>query len=480
MGIEGLWKIVEPARRPRRLMELMVTEGWAPGANADGFLRVSIDISIWISQADSVFGIQGRHYQAGENPELNNFFQRLVRLRGLPGVFVFVFEGADRPLEKHSSRASRTPHALAASMREMIEVFGYYSVQAPGEAEAELAKLSAHGRLDAIITDDSDALVFGAKHIICSSSLEKNSDKVYVYNASCIETHPEVQLSRNGLILFAILRGGDYSVGLPQCGERISYGIACSKDLADALVDLANPIYSPEVAEHRRCQWRDSLVHHLRTDPEGRLGRSHEAVIASLGDHPSFPSLNILGLYLDPVTSAASEPAFTAEWSARTADIPTIIRLCERSFSWGTLEQLGECFLGAKNLWPALVRSALLLPPNVGAVLHGEIVAVDTPTATGPHKYGKIIRIISHGHNAQFGFQGYRVEVDAQEFRDAISRNCLELRKDSTDTTKAAGKQRQKPKKVRAGNEVENRGRPLQSTMEGGPNRCLNLASQKT
>jgi holliday junction resolvase YEN1 len=38
--------------------------------------------------------------------------------------------------------------------------------QAPGEAEAELAKLNAQGHLDAIVTDDSDALVFGAKHII--------------------------------------------------------------------------------------------------------------------------------------------------------------------------------------------------------------------------------------------------------------------------------------------------------------------------
>jgi holliday junction resolvase YEN1 len=89
----------------------------------------NIPVSIWINQADSVFGVPGHHYQAGENPELNNFFQRLVRLRGLPAVFVFVFDGTDRPLEKNRGRASSTPHALAASLREMIDAFGFYTFQ---------------------------------------------------------------------------------------------------------------------------------------------------------------------------------------------------------------------------------------------------------------------------------------------------------------------------------------------------------------
>jgi hypothetical protein len=39
-------------------------------------------------------------------------------------------------------------------------------LQAPGEAEAELAQLNKLGIVDAILTDDSDALVFGAKTVI--------------------------------------------------------------------------------------------------------------------------------------------------------------------------------------------------------------------------------------------------------------------------------------------------------------------------
>jgi Holliday junction resolvase YEN1 len=40
------------------------------------------------------------------------------------------------------------------------------SSQAPGEAEAELASMSRLGIVDAIITEDSDAIVFGATTIL--------------------------------------------------------------------------------------------------------------------------------------------------------------------------------------------------------------------------------------------------------------------------------------------------------------------------
>jgi len=39
-------------------------------------------------------------------------------------------------------------------------------LQAPGEAEAELAELSKSGKIDAVLTDDVDALVFGATKIL--------------------------------------------------------------------------------------------------------------------------------------------------------------------------------------------------------------------------------------------------------------------------------------------------------------------------
>lgn len=42
-------------------------------------------------------------------------------------------------------------------------------MQAPGEAEAELAQMSKLGKIDAVLTDDVDALVFGATKILRKS-----------------------------------------------------------------------------------------------------------------------------------------------------------------------------------------------------------------------------------------------------------------------------------------------------------------------
>lgn len=39
-------------------------------------------------------------------------------------------------------------------------------LQAPGEAEAELARLSDEGFIDAVMTEDVDAFAFGAKVVI--------------------------------------------------------------------------------------------------------------------------------------------------------------------------------------------------------------------------------------------------------------------------------------------------------------------------
>lgn len=48
--------------------------------------------------------------------------------------------------------------------------------QAPGEAEAELAYLSSEGRLDAVQTEDVDALVFGAAVVYMRSVCARRED----------------------------------------------------------------------------------------------------------------------------------------------------------------------------------------------------------------------------------------------------------------------------------------------------------------
>ena len=49
---------------------------------------------------------------------------------------------------------------------EMLDTLGVSWVQAAGEAEFSAARLNAEGKVDAIITDDSDAFCFGAVRVL--------------------------------------------------------------------------------------------------------------------------------------------------------------------------------------------------------------------------------------------------------------------------------------------------------------------------
>ncbi len=113
--------------------------------------------------------------------------------------------------------------------------------QAKGEAEAELARLNRLGIIDAVMTDDVDALIFGARdcykevspllslHLGVydtssrSQSLNLSGNKSYpainregkqshhhvnIYAADAIKK--ETGLTTGGMILFALLAGGDY------------------------------------------------------------------------------------------------------------------------------------------------------------------------------------------------------------------------------------------------------------------------------
>lgn len=53
-----------------------------------------------------------------------------------------------------------------SGMQEIITAFGFEWMRAPGEAEAELGNLWRRGIIDAVVSDDVDALVFGAGYII--------------------------------------------------------------------------------------------------------------------------------------------------------------------------------------------------------------------------------------------------------------------------------------------------------------------------
>ena len=84
----------------------------------------------------------------------------------------------------------------------------------PQEAEAQCAWMNSEGLVDAVITDDSDAFLFGALHVY--RNVFESKKYVEAYAADRIEV--ELGLDRERLAELALLLGSDYTEGVSGVG----------------------------------------------------------------------------------------------------------------------------------------------------------------------------------------------------------------------------------------------------------------------
>ncbi|KAL5498098.1 hypothetical protein ACEPAH_2228 [Sanghuangporus vaninii] len=341
MGVPGLWDILRPAGKQRSLAELAVHDGFERNPGGRRGLRVGIDASIWFFHAT-----YGRE---GENPELRTLFFRCARLMSRPFLPLFVFDGPHRPEQKRKKKISGKDHWMVSGMQEIIEAFGFEWWCAPGEAEAELAYLNRIGIIDAIITDDVDSFLFGAAtiirnpgkmlsgnsaHPVKNSTDRDDGEHTYTYSSSDILKHPEITLSQDGLVLIALLRGGDYDPdGIEGCGTTVAHGLArCG--FGEKLLDAARELPRPSLQAFLDG-WRNEVRSELRSNSRGFLNTKKLKLAKDLPD--TFPDVDVLRLYTHPVTSERKDMRPEFLWD-REPDLMKLAALCERKFEWGVCE----------------------------------------------------------------------------------------------------------------------------------------------
>ncbi|XP_077245682.1 5'-3' exonuclease family protein isoform X2 [Tasmannia lanceolata] len=164
MGVGGgFWDLLKPYAR---------TEDF-------DFLRdkkVAVDLSFWIVQHETA--VKGN----ARNPHLRITFFRTINLFS----------------------------------KELLELLGIPILRARCEAEALCAQLNSEGHVDACITADSDAFLYGAKCVI--KCLRSNSKEPFeCYHMSDIEAG--LGLKRKQLIAISLLVGNDHDLqGVPGIG----------------------------------------------------------------------------------------------------------------------------------------------------------------------------------------------------------------------------------------------------------------------
>ena len=174
-------------------------------------LRIAVDISIWQFQVQSGKG--------GSNPALRTLYYRLLRLLSLAIEPLFIFDGLNKPPFKRNVRTG--PHVASLPnllTKQMLKLFGFPFLTAPGEAEAECALLQREGVVEAVLSEDVDTLMFGCTMSLRNWSSEgtrgnKSPTHVSVYRSRNIK-EGKASLDREGMVLIALMSGGNYH-GLP-------------------------------------------------------------------------------------------------------------------------------------------------------------------------------------------------------------------------------------------------------------------------
>ncbi|KAK1639567.1 hypothetical protein BDP81DRAFT_179647 [Colletotrichum phormii] len=340
MGIKGIYRELGPGKRIS--LAKLATEKLE---NTNRPLRIAIDIAIWQFQTQAARG--------GTNPAIRTLFYRLVRLRNLGIHPIFVFDGPHKPAFKRNKRSGKGDGVAIAMAKRVIRLFGFPVHDAPGEAEAECALLQQQKIVDAVLSEDVDTIMFGCTRTLRNWTAEgtrgsKTPTHISMYEVNDVLS-AETGLDREGMVLVALMSGGDYiPEGVPGCGPKV----ACEA----AKAGFGKSICRLKIEDDAQFdEWRMSLRHELRTNESGFFRVKHKAL--SIPDE--FPDRQVLRYYTHPVVSSATtinRLKAGLDWSG-PIDVQGLRYFAEETLDW--VNKIGAIKL-TRVLSPGLLVHKLL------------------------------------------------------------------------------------------------------------------------
>ncbi|KAF7505910.1 hypothetical protein GJ744_012445 [Endocarpon pusillum] len=287
MGIPGLLK--EIGKGERIALSKLAVEFLERNRRP---IRIAIDTAIW--------QFQNQAGQGGQNPALRTFYYRLLRILALPIHPLFVYDGPRKPLAKRNKVVFRygTTSVHDEMSKKLLQLFRFPYQTAPGEAEAECALLQREGIVDAVMSQDVDAVMWGSTMTLRDWSQEgtrgnKTATHVNVLRAET--TKVNAGLDPDGMILVALLSGGDYA---PEGISGFGAGLACEIAKAHFGSDLLEVMAKGD--REGLLEWKERLQYELETNESGYFKTRHKSVKIP-GD---FPDETLLRYYTHPEVSS--------------------------------------------------------------------------------------------------------------------------------------------------------------------------------
>lgn len=171
-------------------------------------------------------------------------------------------------IEKKARSCMRVTRCDIQRSRQLLECMGFACYQAEGEAERDLAVLQCNGLIDEIVTEDSDALVVGARSIL----------RYFWDHYSTMGRIPErvktedilngLGLTAEEMRLVGCMAGCDFAPKLPGVGfaKALKAVKKCGACTYEALLALKLPAFAEDVSILERLDKAMTLL-----SPTGEL-----------------------------------------------------------------------------------------------------------------------------------------------------------------------------------------------------------------
>ncbi|KAH6774456.1 5'-3' exonuclease family protein [Perilla frutescens var. frutescens] len=237
-----------------------------------------------------------------------------------------------RRLERNAESVSND---MFAECQELLQMFGLPYIIAPMEAEAQCAFMELSNLVDGVVTDDSDAFLFGAQCVY------KNifDDRKYVETYLMKDIENELGLDREKLIHMALLLGSDYTEGISGVGIVNSIEVVNAFHGKEGLREFREWIESPD----------PSILGKLDVEAGGNSRKNgsedtddaerkkqifkdkHRNVSKNWHVSSSFPSDTVIAAYASPQVDKSTE---SFAWGK--PDLFVLRKLCWEKFGWGS------------------------------------------------------------------------------------------------------------------------------------------------
>ncbi|KAI1819187.1 hypothetical protein F4861DRAFT_159764 [Xylaria intraflava] len=233
-------------------------------------LRIAVDQSSWwYRNITAEKDAEGKTKSPGSHPREKRIMERIIYLLRMNIQLLFVFDGPKKPT-KHWPDEHKYSESNLRLLKELLDQLGVPRHGAPGEAVAECVRLKELGIVDAIWTDNTDALMFGGTPTLVDFHKKpegdqfKNSSSVVVSSAAHMKER--ANLTREWFLMYATLVGCGYTDGLAGFNATKFFRFAQDPSFQAAANLLAAAVETPLVLS----KWRiivTTMIH--TTFPEG-------------------------------------------------------------------------------------------------------------------------------------------------------------------------------------------------------------------